>query len=356
MKKVLFATSALVAFAGAASAEVAVTGDARIGMLYNSASAYCLSATGDESVVPSTGCPTGSTLESRGVWNVVNRARVKFTMTGESDAGLSFGAEFRADQASQAIGNNMSRGKVWVSGAYGKLSAGDVDSAAEMAVGDLAEVGLTGLAYFNETSYLTSDLDDSADSNLLYEYSINGVNLYASFQDGYVGITGAKNEATGWALGASYEMAGYKVGIGYEKADEFYLETPNLGDAITGISVGNKASSLSLSASTTFNEVTVKGLYSTTTIDEAMTDGSDAKFDQFGLSAEYTMANGVGLAGFYKQNKLEDFKVDAIGMGASYDIGGGATVKGGLVSYKVSAPAVDNDREMLADFGLSFKF
>lgn len=360
MKKVLFATSALVAFAGAASAEVAVTGDARIGMLFDSAAPYCNTDLAAECSVGDDGSWTFN--DTRGAWNVVHRARVHFTMTGESDAGLSFGASFRADQASAARTglNSMSgsAGKVWVSGVYGKLSVGDVDGAAEMAVGDLAEVGLTGLRYFNETTYLTSDLDGETDTNLLYEYSINGVNLYASFQDGYIGMTGEKNEATGWALGASYDMAGYKVGIGYEKADAFYIEDSaqrtHFTSALTG--AGRKSSSLSLSASTTFNDVTVKGLYSTTKIDEALLGGDDAKFDQYGLSAEYTMANGVGLAGFYKNSKLEDNKLDAIGMGASYDIGGGATVKGGLVSYKFSAPGEDNDREMLADFGLSFKF
>ena len=348
MKKVLFATSALVAFAGAASAEVAVTGDARIGMLYDSA-AVCSTPGVD-------GCGVDGT---RGAWNVVNRARVHFTMTGESDAGLSFGAKFRADQAGAArTGHNGlsgSAGEVWVSGVYGKLSVGDVDSASEKAVGDLAEVGLTGLRFWNETSYLTSDLDGETDANLLYEYSINGVNLYASFQDGFVGMSGDKNRATGWSLGASYEMAGYKVGIGYEKADRFHIELPGM-DGTVGLNLANKASSLALSASTTFNDVTVKGLYSTTKIKDAYANGDDAKYDQYGLSAEYTMANGVGLAGFYKHNKLEDVKANALGLGASYDIGGGATIKGGLVSYKYSVPGVDSDREMIADFGLSFKF
>lgn len=336
MKKVLFATSALVAFSGAAFAEVAVTGDARIGMVYDSAA-------------------TDGKGGTTGAFNVVNRARVKFTMTGESDAGLSYGASFRADQAGKAKSNgadNMGAGHVWVSGTYGKLSAGDVDSAAESAVGDLAGVGLTGLRDFNETSYLTSDLDGGQDANMLYEYAINGVNLYASFQDGYKGLTGEKNKATGWSLGAAYEMAGYKLAIGYEKADHFYLEIPSIHDDV-GITFTNteNAHNLALSAQTTFNDVTVKGIYSTTKFD--VVGGQDGvKLDQVGVSGEYTMANGVALAGFYKHNKLDDVKADAIGLGAGYDLGGGATVKGGLVSYKLG----ERDRNVVADAGLSFKF
>ena len=66
MKKVLFATSALVLSAGFASAEVALSGDGRMGMIYD-----------------------GNDVQFS------SRARVKFTLTGESDAGLSFGAAFR---------------------------------------------------------------------------------------------------------------------------------------------------------------------------------------------------------------------------------------------------------------------
>lgn len=161
MKKVLFATTALAMSmtAGVAVAEIALTGDARMGLVYDGNDAQ-----------------------------FSNRARIRFTATGETDGGLSFGATFRVDHerynSADQRASNGTRGEVWVSGSYGKLSMGDVVSASEAAIGDLYSVGFTGgdfYANLNELHYLTGDgnnLDQGG--NILYEYSINGFGLFAS--------------------------------------------------------------------------------------------------------------------------------------------------------------------------------
>lgn len=329
MKKVLFATSALVLTAGFASAEVALSGDGRMGFIYD----------GDDMQFSS-------------------RARVKFTLTGETDSGLSFGGSFRADNASSA--KNGTAGSVWISGAYGKLSMGDVDSAAEAAIGDLYEVGYTGGAFagdIEEISYLGTDLDNQGPV-ALYEYSINGFNLYASMSDGsatactgaVVGSLGCnrvadKNTDTAWSLAANYDLNGYKIGLGYSKH----------GDA-KEIVLGGEA---------TFNEIGVKAIYAdysnraySNSILQAAGVSSIELDRTFGLSAKYDMANGVGVQGFWRRDKVsyittanmkgdEDF--DSFGIGASYDLGGGATLAGGIVD-------TDYLKDTVADFGIKFKF
>lgn len=113
------------------------------------------------------------------------RARVKFTLTGESDAGLSFGASFRADNADDDAKNGTS-GSVWISGTYGKLEMGDTVSATEAAIGDLYEVGYTqgGFGYdIEEISYLTGDNTDQG-PNILYSYTMDRFSVYASASDG----------------------------------------------------------------------------------------------------------------------------------------------------------------------------
>ena len=103
MKKVLFATSCLVAFAGAAAAEVAVSGDGRMGMVYD----------GDDMQFSS-------------------RARAKFTMTGESDSGLAFGAAFRVDQENYSA-NPEGRSAEWAEHALaGRLPAATVAEIARL--------------------------------------------------------------------------------------------------------------------------------------------------------------------------------------------------------------------------------
>lgn len=360
MKKVLFATSALVAFAGAASAEVAVSGDARIGMRY------------DSDLCANFACTTTDSA-----WNVVNRARVKFTMTGTSDSGLEFGAEVRAEEALRSrygdqfvtapdsttedtfrVRNGLSadKGIVWVSGQYGKLTAGDIDSGMENALGDLPEVGMSGLDYLNEFGYSSSDFDDSlySEAGLLYEYSINGVKLFASFMDQNIGYSAIDRDNNAYSLGAKYEMAGYEFGIGYEKSD-FYIDPVGFeGGAYENTSWG-------ISAATVFNEVKVKGIYMTTTVEDIPTLTGDLDVDQFGVGAEYKMANGVGLAGYWRRvafdTPADEFSADVVGLGASYDLGGGATLKGGVVNVSGDDALGDSvaDRTM-ADFGLVFKF
>jgi outer membrane protein OmpU len=75
MKKVLFLTTALVASASMAAAEVRISGYGRFGLDYNDA-------------VPA-GNATGSTT-------LTSRLRLQFDMSTETDGGVTFGARFRA--------------------------------------------------------------------------------------------------------------------------------------------------------------------------------------------------------------------------------------------------------------------
>ena len=104
MKKVLLATSALTMMAGAASAEIALSGSARMGLVFND------TAAGSDAFFSS-------------------RVRIVFTASGETDTGLSFGASFRADNAGGANGNtNMGSGTIK---AVAKQSMAGSDSAEE---------------------------------------------------------------------------------------------------------------------------------------------------------------------------------------------------------------------------------
>ncbi|HOZ32351.1 MAG TPA: porin [Tabrizicola sp.] len=163
MKTLLTSTALLLASVSFASAEITLSGSARMGVIDDF---------GDDN--------TGFT----------SRARVEFSLSGETDGGLSFGASFRADNASGA--NSGTAGSVFVSGAFGKLSMGDVDGAANAAVGHVDGVGLTGLGDLNESTFLANggnDLDadgditgsnEVEDPSALYTYSAGDLNLYIS--------------------------------------------------------------------------------------------------------------------------------------------------------------------------------
>ncbi|MFO1164203.1 MAG: porin [Paracoccus sp. (in: a-proteobacteria)] len=343
MKKVLFATSALVLSAGFASAEVALSGDGRMGMIYD-----------------------GNDVQFS------SRARVKFTLTGESDAGLSFGAAFRVDQENYN-GNEYrsaargSAGAIWISGTYGKLSMGDVVSAAEQAIGDLYEVGYTDGSFagdVEEIAYLTADgVNINQGPNILYEYTINNISLYASASDGsdtdWFTTVGddvddeldAESDQVAWSLAGKYEAETWWVGLAYSKHDE--------------------AKEIVLGAEAKFNQFSVKGIYADYknrgNIDIGGSNWSDEvaelnntangyEMDKtLGLSAAYQL-DAVLIEGFWRRDEfktdvaaVEDKDFDSFGIGAEYDLGGGAVLAGGIVD-------TDYLNDTVVDAGIKFKF
>ncbi|WP_041527436.1 porin [Paracoccus aminophilus] len=346
MKKVLFATSALVLSAGFASAEVAVSGDGRMGMIYD-----------------------GNDVQ------FASRARVLFTLTGESDAGLSFGAKFRVDQENYKAdpyrsAARGSAGQIWISGTYGKLSMGDVVSASEAAIGDLYEVGYTdGAVAFDseEISYLTADGNNLGQGPaVLYEYGINGFTFYASATDGsdrsWGSVTFGDNtededalsNKVAYSLAAKYEVDNYNVGLGFGKH----------GDA----------KEIVLGAEGKFDQFSVKGVYAhykdRSAVDAfAAITGKNPITNAAGanVTGDYNFKSTIGLSGayqadallvkaFWRQDKfttdvvgLSNEKYNSYGIGADYDLGGGATLAGGIID-------TDYLQDTVADLGIKFKF
>ncbi len=346
MKKVLLATSVLAMTAGFASAEVTVSGTARMGVIADF---------GDADPA------------------FTSRVRIIFTASGETDSGLSFGATVRNDQS--GVGNtengdsvvyifspgafppppplspppgNTSRARVvfTMSGkATAALSMGDVPpppldafGAAAAAVGQVDPVGLTGLSDLNEIAYILGNEDTSA----LYEYSTGSIGLYFSAQP--------NDGNSNFGVGANYTMGDYKFGIGYENVEDG--STPGSGwpDKI-GFSAfwPNGATQVVLGADATFGAVTAKARFAR--YDE---DNSTGGMDQTALSVTYT-ADALAVTGFYSNFRgtdgYEGDDADFYGVGASYDLGGGATVVGGYSSADYGAGSDD-----AFDLGLSFSF
>ena len=311
MKKILLASTMLVGTAGFAAAEVTLSGDGRMGITYNEA------FVGNEMAFNS-------------------RARVTFKMSGETDGGLSFGATFRADNAAasptvdleclfdaptpedaeECFGTaggavNGAAGSVFISGAFGKLSMGDVSSAAENAVGDLVGVGYTGIGDGNEMIYLTTGDNEMA----LYEYSAGSFTGYASL--GQPDNRGTLDETT-YSVGAKYSTDAFTVAAGYEKAGD-------VNHAIIG-------------ASATFSGVTVEGIYGKASGD----------FEQYGIGASYT-ADALTVKAYWSTDNagVGGADRDFYGIGADYALGGGAVLKGGIADF---------DGTTRADLGVTFSF
>lgn len=331
MKNILLATTALVLSAGVAAAEVAVSGDARMGV----ASAY-------DSVTDKTNL------------NFSSRARVKFTLSGETDGGLGFGASFRADQATASTSGL--NGTVYVSGAFGKVEMGDTVSAPEALLGDLPEIGYTDLELDivnpvlgaagmdkigNDIPYLTGDNEGNlkmngvnTGPNMLYTYTMDAISLAASMSDGN---DGGVNSGQEYALAASYNFGTYSVGLGYEVLD---------------LDATGKATMLEIGGVAHFGDTSVKAYYGdgSDLLDDVSVYGIgvESKFGATTAKGYYQVidADGKTIAGVTGTGE----KIAAYGIGAEYDLGGGASVAGGVMDTDEAGSKAKYD------LGLKFKF
>jgi len=321
MKKILLATTMLVAGASIAAAEVTLSGSARMGVISNFSDGN--PANGDESDLAFT-----------------SRARVAFSLSGESDSGLSFGAGFRADNAVGA--NAGDAGSVFVSGAFGKLTLGDVDGAAQMATGHVAGVGLTGLGDLNESVFLAAG-DGATDPTALYEYSAGDFTVYLSATNpvpsvGYTTagagtVVATYTDSQALAIGAKYTFGDYTVGLGYENSS---VDTGANATTVTNTSTDHIVAKISANVAG-FNIQALAG----------QADSGAGSSNQYAASVSYTTGALSGTV-FYTDDSALGGTV-AYGIGGSYDLGGGASVVGGLVK--------DHDEDAEAfDLGLNFSF
>jgi len=306
MKKLLFASTALVLVAGAAAAEVKVTGDGRMGLYYN----------GDD-------------------FNFSSRIRAKFTMSGETDGGLTFGGSFRVDQEDENgwSASQGGAGSIFISGAFGKLALGDVVGAAEAVLFDLPEVGFTDLSGFNELPFLTGDGVMVANNNpvLLYTYSTGNLTIAASMSDGKLGTSSVDDDQE-YALGVGYAFGDYTIGLGYEAIDP----------AAAGL---DTVSQITLGGTAKFADTTVSAYYATFDGGNA---AEDIDFYGLGVSSKFGALTINAFANHYDYAVTTD--ITGYGLGAVYDLGGGASIVGGLASTDASGA------KTVADIGMKFTF
>ncbi len=338
MGQSLLTTTALALSAGVAAADVTLSGDARMGITYNSALTTNKAA-------------------------FVSRARVTFTLTGETDGGLAFGGSFRADNASGAASGTA--GSVFVSGDFGKLTMGDTAGAAGFINGHVAGIGLTGFSDIHEIAYLGNP--GGTRPTARYEYSIDAFTVAVSHTNPSFGSKVS-------SIGASYKIEGFTLGLGVERKNATALVAaanaacwngiavvagtvgtapaaltcaigqPTVVAAVAGSPAIGAQTHIVLSAAYTMDGITVKALGG-----QLRTAGAAAKQNQFAVSASGKF-DEITVTAFGRR----DFaKNTYVGIGGIYDLGGGASLRGGIVNTNPQAAGKSTTQ---ADFGLNFSF
>jgi outer membrane protein OmpU len=311
MKKLLLATSILAGSAGVAAAEIAFSGNAYMGM-------FGVSGSGSSDFV------------------FIARARTTVTMTGETDGGLSFGAKYDLHNAAAAgasgtascsvddadadgvidvgeftcssnTNQNNGAAAVWIEGSFGKISMGDVGSAADNLIGHVSKISVdlpSGL--FQELIYI-----GNPKTAMKYEGTFGDFTVAAS-------VGQLETGTDTYSVAFKYSAGDYAFYLGYEDAE-------GTTNTIAG-------------ADATFGNFTVKARvsdFNTPGAELGWALSGTGTFDAIEVTA--FIADQYGL-------------VTAYGLGASYDLGGGAKFVGGLQTWDVSGAPT------WIDVGLKFSF
>jgi outer membrane protein OmpU len=295
MKKVLLASSALMMVAGAAMADVKISGSGRAGLVY---------------------------FENSGLDNdtqVSYRLRFNVDASKETDSGVKFGGRIRFQ--------DNTRGQASFSGAYVyaessgfRVEVGNSNTAYDSAA----------LMYNSEIGYLDRSFGDPNGS--YFSFSSGGV------PTGYVGVY------------ASYSVGDFNVQASVVNPDQF-APVGTVQDNEFGMSASYKTGPVTLSAAFVTNGAAINGndnyfVGAEYAINDAANVGLQY-FDngdtngalpgdngkQVTLYGNYKLTNGVTVAGYIANNdELGNFpggQDTAYGIGASYDLGG-ATVAGAI--------------------------
>jgi len=279
MKKILIASTALLASATVASADIAISGDGRMGITNTEAA----------------GSPDNETQFN-------SRFRVSFTGSASTDM-LEIGASIRADNA--AAGAAGTAGNVFISGDFGKLSFGDVGSAHEGATGDLHGVGYANVVASNEMGYAPTD-----NTTARWDYSVNGLSIMAS-----IGQPQASSQNDAMAVGLNYTVGGITIGVG--SADDGLVEETSA--SIRGSFAGVGFAAIVLDR-----------------------DNDPAESGEHGFSLSYAVDSNLTVSAFTRTEDRggNANDLDYTGVGFSYDLGG-AKLAGGFIDGGANGRGLD---------------
>ena len=272
MKKLLIASTALVATAGMATADITLSGYAEIGMV-------------------DYGTAVGMEMHSD--------MDVTFKLSGASDNGLTFGASIDLDEVSNGIASTGGPHAVHVSGGFGTLTMGDTDGALDKANAEVASLTAIADDHTAHAGYNGGAGLDSGDI-LRYDTTYNGFGISASLAQSDVAVA---NDVI--AYGITTTLGTVALSAAYQD---------NNTQDITAVSAKS----------------TVGGLGITANYSEASMNDTSKSYEHTGVGIAYTL-NGVNLHANYGNYDFDNgTNADGYGLAANYGLGGGATV---MVGY-----------------------
>ena len=322
MKKVLFATTALIATASVAAADVSMSGYGRFGLDYNSANKL-VAGTSDT--------------------NITSRLRLQFDMSTETDSGVGFNARYRAQAESRdgtaAVGTfNGARFGV----TYGGLAVnvGNIIGAVENAPGlyttgtRSAGTGIDGMG-FHSLAIKGASWDAYSSGGT----GVNGIEvLYSS--GGFTGHISYSQRNGGTVLGTAGGEDRTGIMLTYSFGD-YYVAAAAQDSSVAANDI------TFLSAGGDFGNFGARLAYGETDSDESIT--LEGNMDIGAASNILVWVNSNDAPGSVSTTKSDGGRDGtSFGINYQYDLGGGATFVAGYVDE------ADDDNQFQAGVYFSF--
>ena len=323
MKKVLFATTALVATAGVAAADVTFGGYGRFGVIY----------------------VEGATNET----TITSRFRLQIDATAESDNGITFGARARIQQDNDGDSNGANLGE-------------DAASVGGTFRNDRIETGINGIRYFARSGGLevgVGNIYGAIDSmpgmypvelgltGLSYDYIINGAGAYSATYDSDGNGAAGRN-----GVEVLYAMGDLKAHLSYSELDLVANNNDLEGERIEGylaytfsgwtVALGLQDSD---NAGDTELALTVGGNVGVADLTFGYADNG-TNGDAFAITAAFDIGAATRLTAVVLDQ--ESYTDTVYGVGVTHDLGGGTSLRGGIQN--------NASGNTVADLGVRFNF
>ena len=290
MKKLLIASTALVATAGMAAADISMSGYAEIGMRDG-----------------------GGTV---GV-EMHNDMDIGFKLSGASDNGLTFGASIDLDEVSSGIASTGGSQAVHVSGAFGTLTMGDTDGALDKVNAEVAS--LTSIAD-DHTAHAGYNGGAGLDSGDILRYDTSIGNFAVSASLGQDDTANGDNDVI--AYGISTTVGTVALSVAAQSNDTTDVTAVSAKTSMGGLSVVANFSDFDTGVAATSYEHTALGL-GYTVGDVALSanfgsydfGGTTATSDGFGIAANKSLGGGATIMLGYGSGSAAGVETDTVSLG-----------------------------------------
>lgn len=335
MKNVLIASTALIATASVAAAEVKFSGYGRFGLGYEEDRSATTTTTTASGAVNSNNASTDDTI-------LVSRFRLNIDASAETDGGVEFQGRVRLqadDDSSTGEQNEAGLNGARFSVIYGglRVDAGNVSGSFDN-LDDYfgTEPGLeeflgqySGVNY----SFLEYSSTGTGANAVFFRYTVGDLAFSASYdQDTKFLGAGITDDRDRWDVSASYTFNNFTASLAYGETDEGAgVDKESLTVLTLGAELGDFYGTLFVAD------------------DDVNNDAEDGT--AYGFSVAYDLGAATTLQLVYGDGSADD-DTRNIGVGAIYDLGGGVSLRGAVGEIKDG----DDDGKIRADFGAQFNF